>query len=378
MNGKIIFVSYIQDPYNAGTSTQIMTENLLCGLKMMNLNILFVAVVDNESISGNVKKRYSMYSDDIVIIKSRLNNSGHNKYAQLALNLYSMFTPSEYEKKIRQITVYDNDIIITHTPSLEPVPIVKELKKKNNNVRYIQYWSDPYTLSGIIPENFNLKRIPFYFLEKYILSQSNDIVYGTKTLLNIQQKLFTKEACKMRYIDVSYCTNKLTHNNDPNTNEKIFGYSGNYYSNIRNIQPLYEAFNDISNCKLMIIGSGNVKLHSTKNIEILHRVPQSDIEEYENKMDVLICILNSGCAQIPGKVFYNTNSDKPILVILDGPYKNEIKEYLMSFERFEFCNNEKHSIKAAVNRILSKRYSANLESVKKLSPKSIIKQLLQI
>ena len=376
MNSKIIFISYIQDPYTAGTSTQIMTLNLLQGLGKIGMHITFVAIVDDEKSSGNIIKCYSVYADNIIIIKSRIGDVKHYKYIQLWMNFRGLTQSSLYKKDVEKISVEDDDIIISHSPTLEAIPIADELKKKNKKVRYIQYWSDPYALSGITPEAFNLKRIPFYFLEKYALSKSSEIVYGTKTLCDIQKKLYNTQAQKMRYIDVSYCENELIEKQASSNN--LFGYSGNYFSDIRNIMPLYNAFKDMTDEKLLIIGSGDVCIQNTGNIQILKRVPQTEIVKYENKMDILICILNTNCIQIPGKIFYNTNSNKPILVILDGPYKNEIKEYLISFNRFEFCENEKNSIKAAVKKILSNEEHINFRGIDRLSPQCIAKQLLAI
>ena len=55
--------------------------------------------------------------------------------------------------------------------------------------------------------------------------------------------------------------------------------------------------------------------------------------------------------QIPGKLFYDMYSDKNILVITDGPYGNEIGEYLKTYKRFHFCENKKEDIIAALKQM---------------------------
>ena len=95
-------------------------------------------------------------------------------------------------------------------------------------------------------------------------------------------------------------------------------------------------------------------------------------------MDVLVCLLNKDCIQIPGKIFYNTNSNKPILIILDGPYKEEMQEYLEDFQRFEFCENNEESIRKAVAKIQKEGGKVNLSQIHRLSPEAIAKDLIGV
>lgn len=97
----------------------------------------------------------------------------------------------------------------------------------------------------------------------------------------------------MAYCDVSYCIDNEIANNDPSVNKKelLFGYFDGYNSNVRDIRQLYSAFED-GDSKLLICGNGDISLAGRANIEVLKRVPQSEVTSLEASTDVYICILN--------------------------------------------------------------------------------------
>lgn len=107
---------------------------------------------------------------------------------------------------------------------------------------------------------------------------------------------------------------------------------------------------------LTICGSSDVDLEESANIHIMKRLPQSEASFMENGQDVVVCLLNSVGIQIPGKTFYQTNTHKPIVVILDGPYKAKIKEELEKSKRFIFCDNNIKSITDVMEGLLSGKY----------------------
>ena len=64
-----------------------------------------------------------------------------------------------------------------------------------------------------------------------------------------------------------------------------------------------------------------------------------------------MCILNTSGTQIPGKIYHYAAANKPILIILDGEYKQEIFKYLNEYNRFVFCDNKVESIKESIKNI---------------------------
>lgn len=381
---NIIFIAEVRDPYIKGSSTQIMTYNLLYGLNSYADHVQFIAILDKDCSKKTIFKYYSSIADKIITFYTKTNLIAYSgrKYVQLFRTLISVFTSFRYKKIAQSVVVKKDTILITHSPSVESALIGKQIKKRNKQIKYIEYWSDPLALSGIYPENFKFKHYPMYFIEIILLKNADKIVYGTKILMDFQKVMHKKYSNKMGYVDISYSPNNIKRLDDKKPEDKkseryLFGYLGNYSKKTRNIKPLYQAFCSNQEADLLICGIGDVKLMKKDNIIIEERYPQSEINKVEAKIDVIVCICNHSCIQIPGKIFYHTNTEKIILVILDGKYAEEIRAYLESFRRFEFCYNNKESILSAIDRINRGRCSVNLSSIEKLSPYYIAKKICE-
>lgn len=374
---KIIFVSEIKDPYTDGSSTQIMTRNILVGLKENGYHIHFIATIDSNCNEERMRGYYLTIVDEITVIHSKMDLTLHrNKYVQLARIIIAFATSFRYRKLIRSLSIEPNTLLLSHSPSVEAIFICKQLRKIFKFYKYIQYWSDPITIAGIYPEEVGIKRYPSYLLEKIYSGIAEEIVYGTEVLCYFQQALLTKYRSSMRYIDVSYCAANVPESCYAHA-KPLFGYSGSFYRRIRNILPLYNAFKTIECADLMICGDGDVVLESTNTTTVLNkRIAQNDIGKFEEQFNVFVCLLNSNCIQIPGKIFYQSNLKKIILVILDGKYGDRIRDYLEQFNRFEFCYNNEESIKEAVDRICSGQCKVDLSCIDRLSPKYIAAQLI--
>lgn len=374
---NIVFVSEIQDPEVKGSSTQIMTRNILEGFKLNNYRVTFIAITDDDCNDESVIRNFSSLVERIKIIKSkspvRLTS---NKYAGISRLLSKAFIKNHYRNLVKEINVEDNSIVISHSPSIDSI-LISSTISRINKLKYLQYWSDPIAISGIYPENFSYKRIPHYIVERKMLRFADEIIYGTETLYKFQKKLFKKFSSKMRYVDISYSESNKTVGKNHNKSENIVTYTGSYKRNVRNIVPLYNSIQDLSNMKLLIYGDSDIQLKSEKNITVKNkRFSQNDIKIIEEKADILVGVLNSSCIQIPGKIFYHTNTDKVILIILDGKYKEEIKRYLEKFQRFEFCDNNEESIRNTLMKIQANNYSVNLSKIKLLSPKYIGRKIV--
>lgn len=372
----LFFVSEIRSPDCIASSTHLMTESILRGIKDNGIRVtLFAICIKDEEITC-VKNYFSNIVDDIIVLKNfyGIGLGKYNKFNRLLKLIKSTFFLSKYKKEILQsITVKDKpDLILSHTPSFEAVPYCIVLKKLFGDVPYYQYWSDPIALSGIIPEKLNYKRIPFYFAEKRALNIADEIIYGTKTLFDFNSALFRKQAYKMRYVDIAYI-NKSKLDASQLRSRFEFIYAGNYYSETRNILPLYEAFNELGNeFKLHIYGGSDFELKSTDNITVNKRISPKDLEKTEASFVNNICLLNHSCIQIPGKLFYQTDTNQNTLVIADGIYANKIIEYLNTYNRFVICNNSKEEIVKAIKSFTeSDDYSCPVHIKMNYSPKKI-------
>lgn len=106
------------------------------------------------------------------------------------------------------------------------------------------------------------------------------------------------------------------------------------------------------------------------------RVSPDKMKKIDAEYSNAVCLLNHSCIQIPGKIFYDMNSNKKILVITDGKNISEQEKYLREFNRFHIVNNDKNAIKNALIQMQNEPVP-DIEYIKeKYSPKAIGKQLI--
>ncbi|WP_138205975.1 glycosyltransferase [Haloimpatiens lingqiaonensis] len=237
---------------------------------------------------------------------------------------------------------------------------------------WLQHWGDPLSID-ITKENIYPKSY-IMFKEKQIISCSDLIVYVSPLTEKIQGTLFPKYKNKMFFIPLPYDKEKLY----KKTKNKKFtiGYFGDYNSKSRNIMPLYNFCVQNSNYNLIIAGSTDLSLIEKENIKILPRIRQDQINELEEKCDILACICNKSGTQIPGKLYYYSGTNKPIMTILDGEYKEEIKNYLLKYNRFNICENNSKSISETISEL--SKINSTYEPCIDFSPKEIARKLLQL
>ncbi|MGL5067492.1 MAG: hypothetical protein ACRC6T_06645 [Sarcina sp.] len=211
--------------------------------------------------------------------------------------------------------------------------------------KYIQIWGDPMSLditkNTIIP-NYIIKNE-----EKKILSRADKIYYVSPLTLVKQKELFSFFEEKMDVIYPGYekkCFYKL--------NDKILniGYFGDYNSKIRNIVPLYESMKN-TEFNLYIWGNSDLKLLSEKKIEISRRRSFEEVKEKEKEIDLLVCLANNAGHQIPGKLYQYLGTNKPILFILDGEYRDEYISIFSKYNNINFCDNTESSILKTIRKI---------------------------
>lgn len=243
---------------------------------------------------------------------------------------------------------YYDLIISSSDPKSSHIAVKRLIKKGLKYDRWIQYWGDPLTLDitrkNKYPISF-LKRI-----ESNIFTQADAIIYVSPLTLEKQKSLFPSHATRMKFIPIPYLEPKI-YNKKKSSKVKI-GYFGDYPSGIRNLLPFYEACEkQVDEIEVEIVGNSDLSLSNTDNIMVLGRKTRNQVEHMEEQSDILVCLLNKSGTQIPGKLYHYAATDKPILVILDGEYKKEIKSYLNTFNRYFFCENNERSIYHTINEI---------------------------
>ncbi len=372
-NNKVIFISEMKNPSKDASSSQIMTKNILSCLRRNSDLLIFAPIIDS-NIEVEVRTFYKNDCDSFLFLKGLTKNRRNPIKALISMFFQTFFrNNNKLYRPFEKIGLSDF-IVVTHSPSIDAILYADVLKKKVKIKKYIQFWGDPISLGLICPEQFNFKRCFHKIIENKLHSKTDKLVFGTKSLYDGQIKLFPNIKNKSIWIDVPYSLPSYTHVID--YDDLKFGYFGNYYSNIRNILPMYEAFKN-TDSNMVIFGSSNVALDETENIKIHDRVPQSVVKQEEQKIDVSICVLNKVGIQIPGKIFYETNINKVILVILDGPRKDCIMNELARSNRFVFCDNNKDSIRVAINEIRSTRKQFDPTELDFYNPQRIGEELLR-
>ena len=262
------------------------------------------------------------------------------------------------------------DIVISSSdPKTSHIAVKKLFDKGLTAEKWIQYWGDPLTLdmtSKLIYPKTLIKKIEFN-----IIKHADKIIYVSPFTHIEQAKMFRNISEKMTYLPIPYEKEKVF----PVTNNQkyIIGYHGFYMKSVRNIIPLYDAVNEMNDkVQLDIIGSSDLYLQSTKNVKVYPNT--NKIHEFESNTNLFVVVLNLHGNQIPGKLYHLAATNRPILVILDGEGKDEIRTHLESFERFEFCENETEKIAVAIKRII--KINKHNDPCTAISAKSISESFL--
>ncbi|MBP3210009.1 MAG: hypothetical protein J6M64_08920 [Oscillospiraceae bacterium] len=371
----IFFISVTRPLDTNATSTYIMTNSLLQGIKENVKKLVFFAICEHKEEMRAVKEYYSTVADIVIPLPSAfgfdLNNCEH--ISKLFCYSYSIsFYKYNIKQAIQNLTLVP-DLLITHSPSYESIFYANALRETVGSILCYQFWSDPTALSGILPEQLSIKRFPFKWIEHKAIKQCDKIIYGTKTLMEFQRNLYSDLADKMRYIDIPYVEKTSQDNTTPI--KKSLLYAGNYYSNLRNLQPLIDAVSQMAEYTLDVYGSGDCQDPGVKHITFYGRISPDELSALEGRYECVVCLLNHSCIQIPGKIFYDTIKPAKILVISDGPYSDQILAYLSSYERFVFCKNDKEEIMKAIGNL--DKFEVDIDRIReKYSPEAIATDLL--
>ncbi|WP_346920347.1 hypothetical protein [Clostridium sp. UBA7339] len=377
---KVLFVSMVA--FENNTSATIQNKGIVKGLSAIGHDIDIMTLRPNQNTISyddtindiNKVVRHSYYIDiDIMytMLMAKKQNTKEGSYTKpkkgliksgliicrsLIKKVYintSIFDAQKVNVKgVSKLKIDYNeyDVIMSASDPKSSHLIVERIYKENKNckAKWIQYWGDPM-LNDITRSNDWRNRLVKYH-ENKLIAKADRVIYASPLTLKKQKETFMKLYFKMDYASQAYAEvdNEEYSRAEirPNNNISI-GYFGAYYSTIRNIVPLY---NTARTCevKLNICGPSDIKLQSTDNISVQEMVAYKKALQMEQESDILVCICNSRGTQIPGKIYYCTSYNKPIIVILDGEYKQELRVYLESFKRFILCENYEEDIKKAI------------------------------
>lgn len=405
---NILLVSMV--PFESNTSATIQNKGIVKGLvelghvvDTMTLELTNNAISYDESmndIRGIVRNSYYIKINPQYakfMAKKPANKSGQNGNH----NSSNQFS-NKIKKGIRSIIkkIYDNtsifdaqrsnvnqvsklkikydlyDIIISVSDPKSSHLIVEKILKNHSKfkAKWIQYWGDP--MFNDITRNKDWRDFLVRNHEKKILKKADKIVYASPLTLKAQKETYPDQAKKMNYASQVFLKDTLNKSayTSNNTNTTV-GYFGAYNSKIRNIMPLYNAALN-SDYNLSICGSSDLKLESTEKIKVYGMVSYKEAKRMEEKSDIIVTICNSSGTQIPGKIYYCSGYNKPIIVALDGEYKEELRAYLETFNRYILCENDSDSIIEAFEKARSE-FKKRISSIdEKLTPKYMADKIL--
>lgn len=331
--------------------------------KKQNTNIVTINVKSKRNVLRNIARKgrnliKKVYDNTAIFDAQKFNVKG---VSRLNIN-YSKY-----------------DIIMSASDPKSSHLIVERILRENKECKanWIQYWGDPMLNDITRKSDWRDSLVKYY--ENKLISKADRVIYASPLTLNKQAESFSNLAFKMDYASQVYADvqNKEHNGKKIKVNNNVsVGYFGAYYSAIRNIIPLYNVSKNGA-FKLNICGASDIKLQSTTNIVVKEMVSYKKAVQMEEESDILVCLCNNKGTQIPGKIYYCTSYNKPIVVILDGEYKEELREYLESFKRFVLCENEEQSIKEAIERAKKQLGIESYNISEQLSPKYMARKILK-
>jgi len=363
------------DPLLSSSSASERNNLIIKGLVELDYSIDIITIGQNPYETNQKIKVFSLNRSDKYVVISR-----HTIIKKLIRNIYYKFSLFDNTISLKNAKVpssfFNNhyDYIISSSDPKTSHILAKNIIEREHLSfsKWIQYWGDP--LTGDISNKTIWPKKTIISIERKIYNNCTSIVFVSPFTLITQQNNHPKIVKRMQFVPVPHKYIKTFEHKENNGNILKFGYFGSYYSNIRNILPTYEAFINQKSNILKIAGNSNINLQSRVNIEILDNQPLSLLNKLEFETDVYICILNKKGTQIPGKLYHYAGTTKPIIVILDGDYKSEMRKYIESFNRFIVCDN---TVEDIVSVLSEKTLHQKYEPTKKLDKKVIAEMILK-
>lgn len=382
---KILYVCLF--PIEANSSGMMRNLAVVKGLLANKHEVDFLTIptsrynviISNDDLNkiNIIRTKSNRAYDSITSVGNKKTKKIKEVFINILRKVYHKLSIFDYTLKIAKDISLDDlscseyDIIISSSdPKTSHIAVNNLLKQGLSYKKWIQYWGDPLTLD--ITNKSVYPRWILKSIEKNILKKADDIIYVSPFTCKEQATLFQKLSSKMRFCPIPY---KEIKTYPPTNNSKfIVGYYGAYKSSYRDIMPLFDSCVMLNKqVNLIVMGDSDHELPSADNVE---SYPRGNVSEYEAKTDLLICVLNKRGTQIPGKIYHYAATNKPILVLLDGEHKEEMRKYLESFNRYIICNNTVEEITESIMNMIEnfKEYTPSIE----FSPDKISEDILDI
>ena len=371
---KILFVTYIYPSRKAFGSIQLLTVGLLQGIIENGCQLDIVALIDKEEDITDIEKTFEFNKN---IIKYIVVNYGQ----PLLGDIQNIFIDAYFQKYKEQFLNCINqkyDIMISFSSLTASINVCASLINQEIDCPYYQIYSDPLVLDSNPNSKFKGIKIAIRkILAKRMMAKADKIFFLGQPMSEYQKSLFHDMATKISYYDGCYLNiyQKDYYNYDNTTK---LGYYGSYDPKVRNIIPLINAMKELKEYKLEVIGNGEINTITPDNVSIVNkRLTRQSIINKELNCGIYICLMNYSPYSIPGKLFYISATNIPILVIFENNEHIEMKKYLEQFKRFYFCKNTKKEIIKKIKEISQNNILNNSYAKICLSPGRIIEKIIQ-
>ncbi|MCG8540745.1 MAG: hypothetical protein MJA82_12520 [Clostridia bacterium] len=377
-NGHIVDILTVKPNINTQSYDDSMNDihTLLGKTYYIELNSkykLFMAKKDNKS-KNILNENTGLLRLGLKCIKSFVKKLYYN----IAIYDAQKFNVKQVSKL--KIDYCKYDIIVSSSDPKSSHLIVERIYKENQNCRakWIQYWGDPMFHDITRKKDWRDELVKYS--EKKLISKADKVFYASPLTLQQQRETFVDLSFKMDYASQTY-VDEITHKTKKNQTKSsqkevvVVGYFGAYRSGIRNIIPLYNAAKG-GNFNLTICGPSDILLQSTKNVTVYGSVPYKKSLKMEEESDIIVCICNSRGTQIPGKIYYCSSYKKPMIVVLDGEYQEELRNYFNSFDRYIVCENHEKSINSAIRKAKEKLNNYQYNINERLTPEYMGRKIL--
>lgn len=244
------------------------------------------------------------------------------------------------------------------------------IKKKNPNVPWITYWSDPWLKDSTREKAFFLKKSIESSMEKKIVDIADKFIFVTEANRKDYIETYGINKDKTFIITRGFdeeLFKKLSKENKPkliDENKINIIYAGEIFSKLRDIKPFVEAVEDISKenpflyKKMNLLFFGNIddaeaksKLESLEVSKVSPRIPFEEALKYMLNSEVLLIFGNKNSKQIPAKIYEYFGAKGKIFVIY-GDENDPIKKLVEDHKRCVNTLNNKEYIKEKLTSIL--------------------------
>lgn len=247
-----------------------------------------------------------------------------------------------------------------------------EIKKKNMNLNWITYWSDPWLKDSTREKSFFCKKKIETIMEKKIVNCSDKFVFVTEANRQDYIETYAIEKERTYIITRGYDEKfyqKMSKENKPEyiMDDKInILYAGEVFTKLRNINPFIEAVEEIKRdykkeySKLNILFFGNIddnkvktKLEQIDAVRVSKRISFNEAIKYMLNSEILLLFGNKNSKQIPAKIYEYLGAKGSILTIY-GDENDPLKAIVDKNSRCTNTLNDKEKIKKELLRLIDK------------------------